>query len=394
MTSFEKDLLNELLDIYEKSKLSKGGTKINRKIKLDTKNKSLKSYTKNDSFKYVDENNKIIHKLEDLGFINATYDNETFKYLTLNLENVDKIYDYLKRNKPSDELEKIKEVIKKYKFNNFVDTFLNDVLLKINEKYEYPKTYFKDSNELDLILKSFEGINSLNEEIKERDFSVKFLGDSKIFSSIKNKVIKIIKDYDPYGYLEDDDVLSNFNIVKNSSYVLIKNNLKFKINNQIIDLNDLKYEFSLSDSMIKSMEILDIKCKKIITVENLTSFYSFNDNDYLVIYLAGFHNHTKQELLKKIYEKYPSLEYYHFSDIDAGGFLIYMNLKEKTKIPFNPYKMSIEELENNKNNLKELTQNDIHRLELLKNDPKFIIFKDVIEYMLLNNVKLEQEILD
>ncbi len=71
-----------------------------------------------------------------------------------------------------------------------------------------------------------------------------------------------------------------------------------------------------------------------------------------------------------------------------------MNLKEKTKIPFILYKMSIEELKNNKNNLKTLTQNDIHRLELLKNDLKFSMFKDVIEYMLLNNVKLEQEILD
>ena len=175
---------------------------------------------------------------------------------------------------------------------------------------------------------------------------------------------------------------------------MVKNNLVLKINNSIIDLNDLGYELSLSDEMIKSVSLLDSAFSKVITVENLTSFYAMNDKSAVIIYLAGFHNHTKQSLLLKIYEKYPNAEYLHFSDIDAGGFLIFNNLVEKTGIPFKPYRMNVDELKSNLNNLKRLTENDIKRLNKMKNDEKFSYFHDVISYMLENGVKLEQELLD
>ena len=391
--SFEKNILNKLLDKYEKSKLSKGGTSINRNIRLTTKDEVLSSYTGFDSYKHADFNDAVIHKLEKQGFITAIFENDTFKSLTLNIVNVDSLYDYLNRKKPADELREIKEVLNKYHFDNFLDMFIDYVNDYIYDKYDYPKSYFSDSVQLDLILMVFEKMFLLTEEIKKRDFSAKYLGDSKLFESIQGRIIKIIKDFDGNNYATDDDVLSEYNIVKNSSYALVKNNLILKINNSIINLNDFGYEISLSDEMIKSLCILDSNVRKVITVENLTSFYMLNDHDSVIIYLGGFHNHTKQSLLMKLYEKYPKAQYYHFSDIDVGGFLIFNNLVLKTGIPFIPYRMSVNELKQNKN-LKKLTENDKKRLKGLLLDSRFDLFKDVIEYMLDNNVKLEQEILD
>lgn len=166
------------------------------------------------------------------------------------------------------------------------------------------------------------------------------------------------------------------------------------MNECTIDLDKLGFEYLLSDEMINSLEIISSNVSKIITVENLTSFYSLDDKGAIIIYLAGFHNHTKQALLKKIYATYPNAEYLHFGDIDAGGFWIYQTLKEKTKIPFVPYKMNVKELIDNKNNLKKLTDNDKKRLNKMIFDSRFDIFKETILYMLANNVKLEQEILD
>ena len=391
--SFEKNLLNKLLDKYEKSKLSKGGTSINRSIRLTTKDEVLSSYTGFDSYKYVDLNDAVIRNLEKQGFITAVFENDTFKSLTLNVFNVDSLYDYLNRKKPSDELKQIKETLNKYQFDNFLDMFIEYVNDYINDKYDYPRSYFSDSVQLDLILMVFEKMFLLTEETKKRDFSAKYLGDSKLFESIQGRIIKIIKDFDGNNYASDDDVLSEYNIVKNSSYALVKNNLVLKINNSVINLNDFGYEISLSDEMIKSLCILDSNVYKVITVENLTSFYKLNDPDSVIIYLGGFHNHTKQSLLMKLYEKYPKAQYFHFSDIDAGGFLIFNNLVLKTGIPFIPYRMSVNELKQN-HNLKQLTENDKKRLKGLLLDSRFDLFKDVIEYMLDNNVKLEQEILD
>ncbi|MFA6667451.1 MAG: Wadjet anti-phage system protein JetD domain-containing protein [Bacilli bacterium] len=382
------------MDKYEKSKLSKGGTTVLRSIKLSTKDNVLKSYNVVDSYKYVEENDAVIRKLENKGFIEAKYIGDTFKSLTLSLDNIDAIYDYLSRPKPSDELEKIKKVISKYHFDNFINEFTEKVTKDINEKYDYPKTYFSDSNQLDLLLKIFTNLTVLDKEMKKRDFSVKYLGDSKLFESVQGKVIKIIRDFDMNNYTSDEEVLSSYNIVKNSSYALVKNKLVIKLNDVVIDLDKLGYEISLSDEMIKNLTIIKSGVSKIITVENLTSFYALNDKFSVIIYLAGFHNHTKQALLKKIYKFYPGAEYYHFSDIDAGGFWIYMNLKDKTQIPFIPYKMSVEELVRNKDNLKRLTLNDKQRLSKMLSDEKFKVFREVIGYMLDNNVKLEQEILD
>lgn len=394
MNNFEKNILNKLLDKYERSKLSKGGTKINRQIKLTIKDDVLKSYSGLDSFKYVDDNDAVIRKLENKEFIKPTYEEDTFKSLTLNLGHVDEIYVYLNRNKPTDELNNIKVILDSYEFDGFVKDFIDYVSEYIDLKYAYPKIYFNDSKQLKLILETFKEILGLRTEIKIRDFSAKYLGDSKLFEIIKPKIIKIIKDFDGNEYDNDDDVLSFYNLVKNSSYALIRNGLTFKLNESIIDLDELGFEFSLSDEMIDKMEILKLKPKKVITIENLTSFYSLKNEDALIIYLAGFHNHTKQRLLTKIYAKYPNVGYYHFGDIDAGGFMIFMNLKHKTKIHFIPYKMSIDELKNNKDSLKKLTENDKRRLQILLNNNDYLIFHEVISYMLDKDVKLEQETLD
>lgn len=394
MNNFEKNLLNKLLDKYENSKLSKGGTEINRQIRLTTKDNVLKSYTGLDSFKYVDDNDAVIRKLENKGFIKSLYDEDTFKSLTLNLDSIDEIYNYLNRKKPIEELNNIKKILSSYEFDGFVKDFTNYVVEYIDTKYAYPKMYFNDSKQLELILKTFKGIFELNSEIKIRDFSVKYLGYSKLFETIRSKIVKIIKDFDGNEYDSDDDVLSFYNLVKNSSYALIKNGLTFKLNGSIINLDELGFEFSLSDEMIDKMEILKLKVKKVITIENLTSFYSFKDKNALIVYLAGFHNHTKQKLLTKIYAKYPNAEFCHFGDIDAGGFMILMNLKNKTGIPFIPYKMGIEELKKNKDNLKKLTDNDRKRLQILLNSDDYLIFHETISYMLDQDIKLEQEILD
>ena len=394
MNTFEKNLLNKLLDKYESSKLSKGGTAVSRSIKLTPKDDVLSSYTASDSYKYADENDAIIKKLESNGFIKAEWNYDTFKSLTLNIANVDSIYDYLNRDKPSDELNRIKEVLSQYEFDGFINDFIDYVSDYIKTKYDYPKSYFVDSKQLKLLLDIFTQLFKLEEDMKKRDFSVKYLGDSKLFESVQGKVIKIIKDFDSNTYDSDEEVLAAYNIVKNTSYAIVKNKLIFKLNDCIIDLDKLGFEYLLSDEMIRSLEIINSNVTKVITVENLTSFYALNDKEAVIVYLAGFHNHTKQELLKKIYSKYLNAEYLHFSDIDAGGFWIYQKLKEKTGIPFIPYRMSVKELIDNKDNLKKLTENDKKRLNKMLLDSRFKVFKDTIEYMLDNNVKLEQEILD
>ena len=130
--------------------------------------------------------------------------------------------------------------------------------------------------------------------------------------------------------------------------------------------------------------------KKVITVENLTTFYDFSEEGYIVLYLGGFHNHTKRTLIKKLHDSYPELLFFHFGDIDAGGIHILKHLRSKTGVAFLPYEMDVDTLVANKERWKELTDNDIKRLKKLDDEE----FLGLINFMLSNNCKLEQEAIE
>lgn len=396
MADFEKEVLNKLLDLYEGSVLSTVGSKRDTKIRLTTKNKELSTYVRPDSYNYRSSNDTILRKLEKMGFIIVEWDKYgCFKSLILKIENAGVVYSYLKRPNPKDEIVKVKQVLSNDNYSGFIAEFIEHCQEYIANKYAYPKKYFDDANQLENILKGLKAIVELQQETKIRDFSVKVYGDSKVFEKFKGKVAKIIKDFDAQCNADsDDDVLAEYNIVKNSTYVLIKNALVFKLNNATIDLESLGFEYALSDEMIKALVPIKISAERVITVENLTSFYGLQDSKALIIYLGGYHNHTKNMLLQRIKNIFPKAEYYHFGDIDAGGFYILNHLRKTTGIPFKPYKMGIAELEAKSGYLNKLTDNDKRRLELMKQNNRFIEFLDVIEYMLEHNVKLEQEILD
>ena len=125
-----------------------------------------------------------------------------------------------------------------------------------------------------------------------------------------------------------------------------------------------------------------------ITIENLTTYFRWDEEDSLMIYLGGYHNSVRRALLQEIYACHPEAVYLHFGDIDAGGFDIYRNLKEKTGIPFEMYQMDLDTLQYYEKYGKRLTEHDRKRLQGMKDREEF---REVICYMLEHDLKLEQE---
>lgn len=394
MNSYSLDILNSLINKYEHSKLSKEGVKVNKKIKLTTKDKVLANYNIVDSFKYRSEIEFSLNELKNKDYINIIYNRGILDSVILNLAKLNDIYKEVNRESPIIIKEECLKILNDYNSsNNIINNFIDYSKDYIINKYILPKEYFSNKDELLLILNTLNNLFNLKEEMLLRDFSSKYLGDSKKFNSIKNRIINIIKNFSDKEYLDNIDILEEYNIYNPNKYVLIKNELKFKINNTIIDLFDFNFEFNLNEKMVDKLVILNEDIKNIITIENLTTFYSIKWPG-LVIYLGGFCNKMREKLLNKLYLKFPNSNYYHYGDIDVGGIKIYYDLIKRTNINFIPYQMSIKELNDNKELLKELTKNDILNLNKMKDDIKYIKFKDVICYMLENNIKLEQEILD
>ena len=95
-------------------------------------------------------------------------------------------------------------------------------------------------------------------------------------------------------------------------------------------------------------------------------------------------------MIRKIYENNPDKKYYHYGDFDAGGFYILLALRRKTGILFSPLNINLETIKKYRDYTKKLMENDRIWLKNLLGGE----FDVVINYMLENDCKLEQEAID
>jgi len=197
-----------------------------------------------------------------------------------------------------------------------------------------------------------------------RDFSIRLFGDSKKAESYRGKVESLLFSYGDYA--EKNSILEEHGILKTPAYVMLKGAAKICFEKETINLRVLGGDIGLSTESLKNVKSVEVIGHRVITVENLTSFHDYVDPDALVIYLGGFHNRAKRELLKLIYAGNQDKEYRHFGDIDAGGFYILEHLKMRTGIPFKMLFMDKESLINNRDKAKKLTANDVTRLKKLR----------------------------
>lgn len=389
-----KAILNKLISKYENSKASQGVAKRNVKISLSMTDDVFKEHRNYDEGKLEEALKVLTFK----GFVNVIKNSSWYERIELNLDpkSIDECYVFLSRVNPKHRkeilisyLESLKET-NNITIKNMTLSFLEDLRFG---KQKHVETYFSSLDELKEIVKVVIEATNLESEVSERVFSIKCFGDSKTLMNIKSKVNVILKEFSEEIYNDEDDPLFNLGVVSNTNYAFIKGNLVLRIHEQEIDLGKYDNELALSDKMIDEIEIISLTDSKIITIENLTNFLEFNEEGFIVIYLGGFHNKVKRKLLLKVHEANPTLIFYHFGDIDAGGFYILNHLKEKTGINFIPFKMNIEILLNNLSLAKDLTKNDIKRLNKMKDDSRFNEFKELFEFMLKENKKLEQEAL-
>ena len=389
-----KAILNKLISKYENSKASQGVAKRNVKISLSMTDDVFKEHRNYDEGKLK----AALSILSLKKFVFVIKNSSRYERIELNLDpkSIDECYIFLNRENPKYRKEKLISYltsllkIDNETIQNMSSSFLSDLS---EGKQKHVETYFSSLDELKKIVKVVLEVANLECEVSERVFSIKCFGDSKTLMNIKSKVNVILKEFSEEIYNDEDDPLFNLGVVSNTNYAFIKGDLSFKINDQLIDLGKYKNELALSDKMIDEIEIISLNESKIITIENLTNFLEFNEDGFIAIYLGGFHNSVKRKLLLKIREANSNLTFYHFGDIDAGGFYILNHLKEKTRINFIPFKMKVDVFINNLSRAKDLTKNDIKRLERMKDDSRFDEFKEVIEAMLKENKKLEQEAL-
>jgi len=388
MKKFDVSILTKLVDKYERSVLSKSGSDRNVQIMIKSSDPILKNYWSEDSYLYRDQILLSLDKLSKLQLVFVSYDfNKELETIVLNIDMISEAYKFLMRNNPKEKEEEIADFLssittKVEPIASFARTMINKL-----QNYQSISTYVDNIENLKLCVCAIEEMVKLEEDTLKRNFSKKIFNDSKTFEKLEGKICKIIKEFSDVDENDNDNILEMYHIVKTPTFVYIKGDITLKINQEEINLNRYGHELALSSTAMNDLSVIELGVKKVLTIENLTTFVAFSNSEFICIYLGGFHNSVKRNLLKKIDFYDNNIEFYHFGDIDAGGFLIFDDLVNKTGIKFKPYMMDIDTLKKYESNWTSLTINDKKRLKANKNKH----FKDTIEFMMQNNCKLEQE---
>ena len=404
LSDYQNKILEKLLDKYERSKQNYDSTEKLRAIMI----KPTDIYKDYDSdYSDIDELSEFetdISELVNEEYITIRRKEKIILRIVLNVDSLDKIYTLMKREPRKlaiqNEINLYKEWIGK---NELISRYCTHQI----ELLESGKTAKYKIKVAENLLRLLEFVLSNRQMILERELSIAVFGDTKIFEKeYRNKLLYVLKTYGNYNDLileieEEKDnekeereeiehsILEELNIYSNPKYVYFKGcaEITFEDGNSYKLSSDIPIALPMDKlNTIKSFMISD---SAIMTVENLASYNRIYEKDYFVIYLAGYHNIAKQSLIKLIASQNDVKEWYHFGDIDPDGFLILENLKKKTGINFKPVYMSINELKKYEKYTKKLEDNDTTKAQGLINKGLYV---DIMEYMLKNNVKLEQEI--
>ncbi len=387
-----------LLDVYENSATYKGQNIKNQSFAIKPEKIFYDyngDYTDQDE---VNQFNREMQSLMEFEFVILDYERgiPVISKIKLNTNSINEIYSALKRE---DITEKRNREIKMYTqymgVHDIMDAFCKRQIERLND---YKDAKYASDIAIN-ILKLLKYVLENNSDIMERELSVAVLGDTKLFEkSYKSRICSIIGEY---GELELDlsaldkkekekAILEEYQVFSNPSYIFLKGN----VNIHYIDGSSISVTpdnpIAILSEAIARIEMIKVNSNRIVTVENLTSYNRINDNKSTFIYLSGYHNTAKQRFLKKIAENNSGVSWFHFGDIDPDGYFILKNLVEKTGISFVPLYMDVQQLINYRQYCKPLEKNDMVKANSLL---KVHFYDEVMEFMLANNCKLEQEII-
>lgn len=403
MQRADDKILGALLDSYENSKLSRHENVKKINISYDFSRKNIPQYYDESSLAADDINEQML-QLQQQGMLRIVWKNnrpgDIIDKVILCESEIAVIYKRLKRVPRKDVEKSALELL--HNLETEMDSegvlrfirYLTDRIERGRSVKEFCD--IADLKSMNLLIWGTAHVVQNKKESYVREFSMEHFHDSKTFEAMIPRICKCIRWInDEFTDYENDEILEEFSIFKNPGYVYVKGTARLvKDNGGDIDISPFSdgIGFALENHQKDGITIVpDPATKEVYTIENLTSFYRFDKKDCLSVYLGGYHNSSRRQLLKSIYKQLPDAAYYHFGDIDVGGFQIYYHLRDKTGIPFRTYHMDLDTLKQYEAYAKELTDNDVKRLKKLMDTRMSGEERTLAEYMLLKRIKLEQE---
>lgn len=443
---YQKQVLNGLLDKYERSSLARGTNQVRVRISYPVTKRAMPEYFDETSTAYVTVHEQL-EALEARGWIKLIWkgghEGHILEKCVLNPTYLEAIYAFLGRMPRKERerifLEKCRKIRQELKIDGrpshagrTLSAFLTYIETRV-ERGESIAQYasLDDLKGFDGLCRMVYGILTNEKECFLREFSIRIFHDSKAAEKELGKACRVIREFSDDSSLEEltnDELLAEYMIYRNPSWIMMKGSGRLAIGDgreNTIDLSRIPGGFAVTDESVPYVHWLredsriqyglvkfgnetdgssgrpceknaSLRIPVILTIENLTTFHRWNlpeidGRPVICLYLGGYVNPIRRTFLKKIYQVFPDAEYLHFGDIDCGGFRIWHHLAKSTEIPFKPFLMGPDVLRQYLTECRPLSDTDQKTLEKMLNDPAYSKVRPSLWAMRETGRKLEQE---
>ncbi|MDO4552341.1 MAG: DUF2220 family protein [Bacillota bacterium] len=427
MKSYETLLLEKLIDKYEKSKQftmdadageAGEGPVFTRRILLNLR-QEFPEYDVEDFEKWA-ACNQTVKDLAGQGMVGYRWaDHERENILSqvwLLPEGVGRAYEKLGRPPKAQVLAELLECIETAEAEVACSGPQTELRLAVEKFLQEEKQYVAERNSSSVylpkepelakaVLTALTELCRLPEDgCLERVFSVRCFGDSKFFEkSIKSKVTRILRDHLPElgqdSEITGEELLQWVGIYRAPEEMSLCGPLRICLSGGEVDLGLFPTGVSINRDAVLNMDVRENKeIQEVFFIENKANYVDFikkrDRAAALIVFHGGFYSPVKGLLFRKIYQALSSggsVRFYHWGDLDLGGFQMHRRLRSNIIPELVPYRMDRKAFFEGKSHWLPLEKAYREKLQILLEQEDHRVFWPLIHAMLENNARLEQE---
>ncbi len=257
----------------------------------------------------------------------------------------------------------------------------------------------------DLLL-ALGAIARLREPALLRKLSVQLYHDSKQLGALKNAIVAVLSTCSAQAALYGDDewaLLRAHHIERAPEYVPLAGPITIQVEEREppsggmhLELDAQFPSIALSEYCLRLARVIACPASAVVMVENLTSFTDLllvRPSSLLALYTGGFASPSLLFFLEKLQKFRSDLPFFHWGDLDVGGFRILAHLRAFLR-SVQPVGMDIATFTAYQDYGQPLTTRDRDALDSLRTQEYLSDCLPLIEYMTVAGKKLEQEAIE
>lgn len=358
----ERKLITALLNKYERSSFFRTGA-------VPTKRILLKLY-ENGKCEFSDYNienseqrirvNECVQALALKGLVRFEWmkgeENHIMSKVWLNMDDLQNVYSFAHRRPQSDILTNVEAELAECMESiqlQWIKNYLQDTCGYIQQNRKLHALVPDNAQDRKSLLQALRYIDANKDnELLKRVFSVRCFGDSKHFERIvETRLLRILKRYlDCDDQTTDEQLLNQIGIVKYPEQFEFCGPISLSFpDGKYLDFSNLSGGSTIyGQDMVVVQITLSKGVRCILSIENKANYFDYISKhrkpDELVIYHGGQYSPSKKIFLQAVAHASEQLPWYHWGDIDYGGFSMLARLRREISSSIEPYRMNKQEL--------------------------------------------------